>query len=437
MNLLLAGLTLASCSPGHVGGNEIAFVRGGALWTIDPSGANAFAVATQDTAVVGYSWSPSHQILAFRTLDADYAKTAAGKQGDDPILGLRGDVPSTVNTIGIDGGSAIPVFYSSSGVQYSNPIWNASSSRLLYRQESQQLPFHPDSVSWQISQNDQPAGIATKPLPPSYSIPSFAPDGQTLLGNFTKGIFSVGVGGTDQRYLLPGQLPGHPLPASLERVLWQPAHSQPALLYASAPDPQQSSRAGEMSVQLIMRTPDQQSHILTTCTCTQFAWSPDGTMLLYNTKSASYVYTIATRSAFELSPGPEAGSVPYWSPDSRFLLFDGPQRLLLVRIANHEQQTLLQDTAGTGAQPSGLPPDADTLLQPAPNSPWAADSRHFLFLTRARLLWQGHALSSGKGLYTATIDDNGRLQGAPSIVDTGNDTQAGWTYEDANTSYLF
>ncbi len=59
------------------------------------------------------------------------------------------------------------------------------------------------------------------------------------------------------------------------------------------------------------------------------------------------------------------------------------------------------------------------------------------FSYRNRLLWQGKNLDSGKGLYTVSIDRNGRVQGSPAVVDTGNDSQAGWTYEDPNTSFLF
>lgn len=78
--LLLLATTLASCSPGHVGGNEIAFLRDGHLWTINPDGTNAFEVfADNTTPVVGYGWSPNHQILTFRTLDADFAKTSQAK----------------------------------------------------------------------------------------------------------------------------------------------------------------------------------------------------------------------------------------------------------------------------------------------------------------------------------------------------------------------
>src|SRR2546425_8564779 len=54
LSLLLS--SLAACSPGHSGGNEIAFLRDGHLWTIDPDGSNAFEVVADDTPVVGYGW---------------------------------------------------------------------------------------------------------------------------------------------------------------------------------------------------------------------------------------------------------------------------------------------------------------------------------------------------------------------------------------------
>ncbi|HEY6411597.1 MAG TPA: hypothetical protein VIY29_29415, partial [Ktedonobacteraceae bacterium] len=77
---LLFAATFVSCSPGHVGSNKIAFLRDGHLWSIDPDGANVFEVfADNNTPVVGYSWSPNHQLLTFRTLDADYFKTSQAK----------------------------------------------------------------------------------------------------------------------------------------------------------------------------------------------------------------------------------------------------------------------------------------------------------------------------------------------------------------------
>jgi len=111
--------------------------------------------------------------------------------------------------------------------------------------------------------------------------------------------------------------------------------------------------------------------------------------------------------------------------------------LQLVNIANQQQHELLRDVASESGTAFSPLPDSRALLQPISNSIWASDSRQFLFLTRNRLLWQGKNLDSGKGLYTISIDSNGNVQGSPAIVDNGNDSQASWTYEDPNTSFLF
>src|SRR5260370_33853679 len=87
LSLLLADL--AACSPGHVGSNEIAFLRDGHLWTIDPDGANAFEVAAGDTPVVGYGWTPDHRMLVFRTFDGTFTSTpAAQKMSSQPMTVL-------------------------------------------------------------------------------------------------------------------------------------------------------------------------------------------------------------------------------------------------------------------------------------------------------------------------------------------------------------
>src|ERR1700676_3168224 len=72
---LLLCIYLTACSPGHLGGNEIAFVRNGHLWTIDPNGANAFEAVSDNAPVIGYAWSPDHQMFVFRELDSHYANT--------------------------------------------------------------------------------------------------------------------------------------------------------------------------------------------------------------------------------------------------------------------------------------------------------------------------------------------------------------------------
>jgi Tol biopolymer transport system component len=438
--LLLIGNGLAACSPGHVGGNEIAFVRDGHIWTIDPDGSNAYEIVSQSTPVVGYSWSPNHELLTFRTLDADFARTTAAKHlSSNPITQLLGDMPTTLNTVGIDGGSPISIIHSDPSIAYSNAWWDADGNRLLYREASISPPPDPDTVLWWVSQSDQPGGIARKLLPASFSIPSIENNAQMAIGNSPRGLFTTTLAGTNLRYITQGLLPGHPLPAMLERVLWQPAHQNPAILYAIVP-PTQAFNAPPNTVQLLLRASDGHTTTLTTCTCTQFAWSPDGKHILYSTGSTYSVLNPDGSLLYSFSA--EIGSVPYWSPDGQFLLLDGLHTLLLVKPSSKQADVLLSDgsspasttNATAGASTTG---SVDALLQPASNSPWAADSRHFLFLTRGRLLWEGKTLSSGKGLYTLGIDDRGNAQGAPAVVDTGNDIQAGWTYENPNTSFLF
>jgi WD40-like Beta Propeller Repeat len=181
----------------------------------------------------------------------------------------------------------------------------------------------------------------------------------------------------------------------------------------------------------MLRAMNGQTTMLATCECTQFAWSPDGNSVLYTSGANYTVLTIRSKAAFSITA--EEDSVPYWSPDSKFLLLDGARTLTLVQIAQRQQNVLLSSSGSDKTFP--LVPTITSLLQPAANSPWAADSRHFLFLTHDRLSWQGKRLS--EGIYTVALDGNGQVQGVPSIVDKGNDAQAGWSYQDANTSFLY
>jgi hypothetical protein len=196
-----------------------------------------------------------------------------------------------------------------------------------------------------------------------------------------------------------------------------------------------SSPRKTIVVKLILHDFQEQTRTIAICSCTQFAWAPDGNSILYSTGTQYTILNIKALSSFSFSA--EFGSVPYWSPDSRFIILDGLHTLQLVNVASQRQQVLLHNvTSGSDTAYSPLP-DSRALLQPISNSIWSSDSQQFLFLTRNRLLWQGKKLDSNEGLYIVSIDRNGRVQGSPVVVDTGNDSQASWTYEDPDTSFVF
>ncbi|HEX6780272.1 MAG TPA: hypothetical protein VF099_18855 [Ktedonobacterales bacterium] len=418
----LALVALSACSPGHTGSSEIGFLRGGTLWAIDPDGSNLHQIESGQ--FIGFSWSPDHHQIVLRQADG---------KAPDPVapFGL-GDLKSELGVTAIDGGNIIQITPPNSGLLRSDAWWDTGGNRLLYREEKPGADSAADAPQWKLSQSDQPAGIARKDLPTSVVLPAVNSDGSLIASIDAQGNVSDGQPGSAPSVIASGALtilPGSNAPA---RPLWQP--STGALLYATAgPDPDET--------QLLLRQRNGSTQPLATiANLQQYAWSPDGHLLLARTSSDYRIYSDQGSERFAWNDSASV-SLPFWSPDSRFILMLEPDGISLVDAAAQTQSHLLNAVLTLPAPPTS---GQAAWLRPAANSPWKADSSAFLFTSPRGSAWSaqpGHGLPSaagaGAGLYISVLDQQHKTPQFPALLDWGIHQNTAWSTLDPNCAFVF
>jgi hypothetical protein len=423
--LALCTALLAACNPGHSGADEIAFLRAGALWTISPDGSNLNQIETGG--FVGVAWSPDHHQIVLRMPHGALTPPAS------PFG--QGDSISELGVTAIDGGNIIQITPPNSGLLRSDAWWDASGNRLLYREESaggDGATAEIGTPQWKLSQADQPAGIARKDLPASIVLPAVNHDGRQIATIDASGNVWLGAPGQAPRLLASDALtilPGSFYPA---RPLWQPDTGY--LLYVVA------SSTPDATTLLLSDTNGHRQSLLTIGKLQQYAWSPDGQHLLLRTASDFRIYSAS--GVEQLSWDAAAPSLPFWSPDSRFVLLLSPDGISLVSLAARAPLPLL--LRGSIALPPA-PSDATqaSILRPASSSPWKSDSSAFLFLNDGQGLWTiqpDHPLAQhsgpGDGLYSSTLDASGSAAHFPTLLDWGEHQSITWSTLDPNCAFL-
>jgi hypothetical protein len=412
--ILAAACWLSGCGA-HPGGDEIAFVRDGQLWTVNSDGSAAVELA--QGGVVGFAWSPDHHQLVLRY---------TGKAPSAPANGIAPDGLSELAVTGVDGGSPVQITPQVSDIARSDAWWDASGNRLLYREGFPAAPGQePTSVVYVLSQADQPAGLARKPLLDVAALPAVAPDGAQVAVLDAEGDVRVGKPGAAGQAIASGALltvPGGTRPA---RLLWRPAHSD--LLYAT------SGPSG--GVRLVLSTVSGRTEsTLDLANVTDYAFAPDGNSLLVQSAQRFDVWPLSG-NAFARAPlfswrEADATTLAWWSPTSRAVLVQGQTGYTLANIAARQVSPLLR-TAG------GAPlPDAAASWHPLAGSPWNASGDAFVFRDSGSGTWRGMALATphgAAGLYVGRIADSSAL---PMLIHSGNDWAPSWSYLPPGASWL-
>ncbi len=416
----LALTTLAGCGF-HPGGDQIAYLLGDQLWVANPDGSDPRQLTPRQT--VSLAWSPDHHELVFR-----YGPGA----GEIPPAGATWAPAEGISELGvtsISGGSPLQITPTASGANAlarSDAWWDPQGNRLLYRE------YTPGAggiaAVYFESQNDQPVGIARKPVIAAATLPTLSPDGAQVAVIDPDGALRLGPANQPGAIIAQDaliQAPGGVRPA---RILWRPGHD--ALLYPTA-GPDDASA----TLTLLDLASHASQRVTTVTGLRDLAFSPDGALLLLATPTGYTIWPIGGQAPRAVIAESDPLAQAYWSPDGRWLLLEDRSGARLIRTSDWR-------VAGTLAYASPLagPTLSDTTLwRPAASSPWSGDSAAFTFAS-GPATWQGRSLpmpASGAtvGLYTQQVSDN-EASGAPTLIASGAISAPGWSYPDPSTTLL-
>ena len=409
-------LTLAGCGVSiHPGGDEIAFLRGGTIWGIQPDGSNPRTLATGG--IVSLAWSPDHHQILFREL-------LDGNDAFAPSTSTRSvpDAAGNIAIIGINGGIPLVLTRNDDSVARGDAWWNSGGNRLLYREEFMTAPSAPSYV---VSQSDQPVGIASKPVLNAASLPVLSSDGHQVAVLDTAGDLLVGAPGSTGAVLArrgERTIPGTGRPAHL---LWQPGHD--ALLYPTA------SPTGGTSLVLV-GLGGQVRWTLPVPDLVDAAFSPDGSQLLVRTSSQFDVFAIGRSRALFSWPDSDPFAQPWWAPDNNRVLVLDQSGVYLVNVPKHAVTAL-----GTTAPADTTLSPTRNWWHPATSDPWSPDGSRIVLAAGGGDTWLGKRFpapsGSSHGLYVVSISSEGGA-GSPSIIDSGDDAAPAWSYADPSTTFL-
>jgi hypothetical protein len=421
---VLPGAILGACSPGHTGGSEIAFLRGGALWEVDQDGSNLHQIASDK--ILGFSWSPDHHQIVVRM--------SSGTPPAGSSLYGYPDLASELGVTSVDGGNILQITPPGTGLRRSDAWWDANGSRLLYREEKTASGGQLETPLWKLSQADQPAGIARKDLPASSVLPAVNSDGSLVASIDANGRVLVGAPGSAASAVATGALTALPVsPGYPARPLWQPGTG--ALLYAVA----SAGPTPDVTTLVLRSSSGTVRPLLAVANLRQYAWSPDGRQLLVRTASEYRLYSASGAERFAWSDT-SATSLPFWSPDSHWLLVLEPDHATLINAVTRQRQGLLTGAFTLPPAPAG---DARApFLRPATSSPWNSASSAFLLTNNGQGTWDAQpktplptASGSGEGLYLVALGQH-NSPAFPTLVDWGQHQSLAWTTLDPNCAFL-